>query len=361
MEKKKLTKTKKVEFEEEVVSYVKQEYERRREERFALEKQWELNLNFMAGKQYVNLNSRGEIIEEEKSFFWQKREVFNHIAPIVELRSAKMSKIKPVFSVKANNDDDKEIKNAQLAEKILNSTMKKIALKKTVEEATIWSETTGTAFYKVLWNTNGGAKVGEQGGQSVYEGEVEVLAISPFEIFPDVLTVENVESNKSIIHAKVMTVSEVYSLYGVKVKGEKEKIAVKIENADNYFELKKLSEKSQKINELKEKRKADLFEQYDYNMKQQEKEIKNLNMLNRARMHLSLEYIAITHEPLTNPQKDALGYFKDVIKVLDQYFYTLDADTAYDEFLREGVFTYYLTDSYYSLMREKYKARADRE
>ena len=224
MEKKKLKKTKKVEFEEEIINYVKDEYERRREERFALEKQWELNLNFMAGKQYVSLNSRGEIIEEEKAFFWQKREVFNHVAPIVELRSAKMGKIKPVFRVKANNDDDKEIKNAQLAEKILNSTMKKIALKKTIEEATMWSETTGTAFYKVMWNENGGAKVGEQGGKPIYEGEVEVLSVSPFEIFPDVMTAENIESTKSIIQAKVMSVNDVFNLYGVKVKGEQEKV-----------------------------------------------------------------------------------------------------------------------------------------
>ena len=58
-------------------------------------------------------------------------------------------------------------------------------LKETVKKVTGWSETCGTGFYKVVWNNKGGQKLGEIGKQEVYEGEAEIIPVSPFEIFPD--------------------------------------------------------------------------------------------------------------------------------------------------------------------------------
>lgn len=78
---------------EELAAEVEADFLARREERRRLERQWELNLNFLAGRQYMDVSARGELVEDGKAFFWQNRGVFNHIAPIVELRLAKLGKI----------------------------------------------------------------------------------------------------------------------------------------------------------------------------------------------------------------------------------------------------------------------------
>ena len=97
---------------------------------------------------------------------------------------------------------------------------KKISLNKVVQKATVWSETCGTSFYKILWDSFGGNKIGEHKGQDVFEGEVKVLPVSPFEIFPDNLTNEDVEDCSSIIHARAMSVENVKHIYGVDVVGK---------------------------------------------------------------------------------------------------------------------------------------------
>ena len=73
----------------ELVAFVKADFERRRKERVNLERQWELNLNFLKGNQYCKIGLSGEVEQEEKGYFWQSREIFNHIAPIMETRLAR--------------------------------------------------------------------------------------------------------------------------------------------------------------------------------------------------------------------------------------------------------------------------------
>lgn len=209
------------EFYEELVKSVEDDFETRRKERLYLERQWELNMNFLVGNQYCDIGSKGDIVGEKSEFFWQKRDVFNHIAPIIETRMAKFANLSPVLAVRPKSDDDSDVQSADLAEKLLSYVVEKEELLSTVKKVTEWSETCGTGFYKIVWNNDGGNVVGSVDGKTVYEGEAEVLAVSPFEIFPDNLMAGGVENCGSIIHAKAVPVAEVRRKYGIDVKGEK--------------------------------------------------------------------------------------------------------------------------------------------
>ncbi len=209
-----------LEYEENLVNDVVADFNRRREERLFLERQWELNRNFLIGNQYCDVNRRGEIVVDDKTYYWQNRGVFNHIAPIIESRLSRFSRINPTLSVRPKTDDDKDVLAADVAEKLITEVFKASNVVEIVKKATTWSETCGTGFYKIVWNENGGAKIADVDGQSVYEGEVKILAISPFEIFPDNLSVENIRDQKSIIHATAMSVGDVLEKYGVKVDAE---------------------------------------------------------------------------------------------------------------------------------------------
>lgn len=207
-------------YQEELVLDVISDFARRRKERLMLERQWELNTAFYEGKQYTGLTSTGEIIEGEKDYEWQARGVYNHVASIIETRLAKLALVKPVVSVRPASNDASEIYNASLAEMLLASSFNKLKFEEIVSLALKWSEICGTAFYKIIWDKNGGEKVGITENGEVFEGEVKILAVSPFEIFPDSLSANKLEDCASIIHAKKMTKNDILAQFGVYVERE---------------------------------------------------------------------------------------------------------------------------------------------
>lgn len=208
-------------FYEDLVAEVKADFSLRASERLSLERQWELNINFLMGNQYSDIDPDGEIRDSSKEYFWQSRKVYNHIAPIVEARVSRLNKVRPKMSVRATGDEESDIKTAKIVSNILNSLCVKLDINKLVGKATDWSEITGTAFYKVFWNPEAGKKRKDANGKEYHDGEAEISIVSPFEIYPDCLTHEEISDCKSLIHARAMHVDDIYSLYGVEVEGEK--------------------------------------------------------------------------------------------------------------------------------------------
>ncbi len=203
-----------------LIAQIKEDFEARREARRSIEKSWELNMNFVSGNQYCDLSPTGEIVQEDKEFYWQSRRCFNHIAPTIDTRLARLAKVRPTLEVRAFSDSEADIKTARLSSNILKSVKNKLDLDGIISRACIWSETCGTAFYKVIWNFNDGNVIGtDETGHSLKEGDVNVIALSPFEIYPDSLTAESMDEVKSIIHAKAVPVSEIRERFGVELAG----------------------------------------------------------------------------------------------------------------------------------------------
>ncbi len=206
--------------EERLAGAVENDFLRRQQERKSLERRWQLNMNFVAGNQYCDLDAKGEIAEEGKDYFWQKKLVFNHIAPIIDTRLSKLSYIRPALTVMAASDEESDRQSAELASAILSAVHDSCDLDGVMNRATLWAEVCGTAFYKVVWNSESGRAVGvTDDGKAVREGNAEVVAVSPFEIYPYSLSVENIEEQPSIIHAKALSVEEIYGMYGVRLAG----------------------------------------------------------------------------------------------------------------------------------------------
>lgn len=208
--------------ENKIVQDVINDYIKRRENRRSLESQWQLNINFMMGNQYSYVSSNGGIREDEKQYFWQEKEVFNHIAPIIETRISKICSNTPNVTVVPASGDESDIQSAKLSKDIINSVANRINLVDVEKTATTWSEICGTAFYKVVWNTDSGKMVAtDELGNAVKEGDVEIQVVSPFEIFPDNLSCERLEDVKSIIHARAVEIDEIKSQWNVDVDKEK--------------------------------------------------------------------------------------------------------------------------------------------
>ena len=206
---------------EELVEEVKNDFKKRQYERRILERGWQLNVNFVNGNQYCDISSKGEIYEEDEGYFWQSRRVFNHVAATVDLRCSKLGRIRPALIVTAASDDERDRNSASIASAILSAVSDSADLDGIISDATVWSETCGTAFYKIIWDGAAGAAVGAtEKGKRLHVGDVKVSAVSPFEIYPYSLTCETIEEQPSIIHAKAVPVQDIYSAYGVKLAGE---------------------------------------------------------------------------------------------------------------------------------------------
>ena len=203
------------------VKEIREDFEARREARRSVENGWLLNMNFLSGNQYCDVSPLGGITQEDKQFYWQSRRVFNHIAPMVDSRIAKLEKSLPILSVRAFSDEEGDIKSAKLATSVLKYVQERISFAETVSRCTLWAETCGSAFYKITWDETGGRQVAvDEEGNPVYEGEVSVSAVSPFEIYPDRLDVEGVEGLQSIIHAQAVSADYVFETFGVAVQEE---------------------------------------------------------------------------------------------------------------------------------------------
>jgi hypothetical protein len=155
-----------------IIDEVSRDYEKRKEMRKILERTWQLNLDFYKGKQNLFLTELGGIVKLEKQYFWQMREVFNHIGPLVENRLAILSEVKP-----------------PITDEVVRAVLNRMNFDKLVEQGNFWQEVCGTVFYKVVSNN---------------DGNIKIAVCSPFEIYPDKLNVSDMAEIGSIIHSKIV-------------------------------------------------------------------------------------------------------------------------------------------------------------
>ena len=106
---------------EDIVNEIINDFKSRQQERKKFEANWQLNINFFVGNQYCAINANNDVVDFEKQFFWQEREVYNHIAPIVEQRLSKLSKVKPTMTVVPSTDSVNDINCAKVSKNILKS------------------------------------------------------------------------------------------------------------------------------------------------------------------------------------------------------------------------------------------------
>jgi len=219
---------------DELVQSVIADYEERKLKRRGYELQWKLNLDFYNGKQNSMITNFNTLIQSGKQFHWQRNESFNHIAPIVEGRLSKITNykvnIEPIQDVM---EGEVTADSVALCKNFLESTFNRLKLQDIIEQATMWSEVTGSAFYKVNWDAVAGSVVGVVKGdkedEAITEGDICIGVCSPFEIFPDNLTATDMDEVRSLIHAKYLPQSTIKELWNVDVSSHPDENILVIE------------------------------------------------------------------------------------------------------------------------------------
>jgi len=201
---------------QDLVASVIKDFEDRKLKRKSYELQWRLNAEFLHGNQNSYVTTMDTLATLGRQFHWQQREVFNHIAPIIEGRLAKLNDLL--------ENRHQEGEDEQVAPEVC------YVPSAVCRAATQWSEVVGTVFYKIVWNDKRGQVLGaEEDGALIYQGEAEVIVISPHEIYPDNLEATNMEEVRNLIHAKELPVEVVDELWGIDLSGTEKKTVVVIE------------------------------------------------------------------------------------------------------------------------------------
>lgn len=243
-------------YNEELADFVNNELDRRRNERKPYELQWRLNMEFLNGNQYLDIDSESMTIMDVPRLYWyQEREVYNMIATISETRIARLSRQKPIMKVRPASSDQNDVSSAKVSSMLLMSTWHDEDMDRKYEKFIAWMEVCGTAFFKSTWNKDKGRVLQEDVAQKdpmemhaqeegdkenkettaplqedpfqsmqnriiLREGDVEVETVSPFELYPD-NSHGDFDDTRSIIHCRAYHVDDIQDWWGIKVEEEK--------------------------------------------------------------------------------------------------------------------------------------------
>ena len=218
-----------------LVQFVEEEFTRRQKERLPYELQWQLNVNFIEGNQYCDIDPHRLVIDEvEKLYPWQERESFNQIAPVIETRISRLATMKPILKARAPTTSADDIRSSRVSSQLLQNLYYDQGIGVKLSEVYAWAESTGTCFVKNIWNPDKGPITGEmeiividENGEEevtvekIREGALEVVVVPPHEIFPDSSFRNDIQDCRSVIHAKAIHVDEIKEAWGVEVLPEK--------------------------------------------------------------------------------------------------------------------------------------------
>jgi hypothetical protein len=205
-------------FKEDIIAFVLDELDKRKNERLPLEQQWTLNSNFMAGNQYCDINTyRGDIEQIEPVFDWLEREKFNRISPLVETRIANLKKINFIMTVKPRTNELDDYSKAEVSTAILRHKQNISDFNTKKNTMIAWNELTGSCFWWNWWDKEAGeiyaeyddVVLGEDGVENkqivaLHEGDLDYGLLNSYEVYPESIFKQRVDDQRSIIVEQVI-------------------------------------------------------------------------------------------------------------------------------------------------------------
>lgn len=218
-------------YSDDIVSEILGELERRRSERAPYELQWTLNADFVAGHQNADIDTMRNCIVVENPFGEDgidERRVYNRIAPLMDTRLANLMSVQYAMRVNPRTNEMEDTAKAKIGTKLLEYCQAATKFPDQINQLLQWAEICGTAFTVSWWDKNRGdviarMRVEDAAGTReipVRLGDVNFGLLSPYEVFPDSLTVQNVEDQHDIITEQVFDVDTVRDVWGLDLPGE---------------------------------------------------------------------------------------------------------------------------------------------
>lgn len=220
-------------YRDDIIAQVKADLEERRNARRVYELQWTLNSNFLIGNQFCDINTHHMTIDTYTTpYEWQEHNAYNRIAPLMETRHANLKSDDYLMSVKPRTGEMDDWEKAKISTQILRYYQDTTDFDKQKNIIISWAELCGTAFVLSWWDAAKGDEIAEivdasvdENGETnvkrkkVYSGDLNYGLLSAYEVFPANLYQQEIEDQRSIIIDQIMSIDDIYDIYGVELAG----------------------------------------------------------------------------------------------------------------------------------------------
>lgn len=194
--------------EKKIVDWAKNAYTNIKGARSSIERQWNLNLAFYFGQQYVlPRGNQGLELYVPPAPYWKTRAVFNHIRKFIRREHAKLTSQKPTAYIIPATSDDRDIFAAQAGEQIWDTMYREKRLKQVFSKAVWWNQICGTAYIKSYWDPDkivpNATPPDPVTGETALQGDICITYETPYHVFIPDFRSEDIEDQPYIIHAKL--------------------------------------------------------------------------------------------------------------------------------------------------------------
>lgn len=208
----------------ELAAWIKEKFHRCTSLRFKEERQWNLNLAFYNGNQWVEMLPMNSAVNAgqlsmpkaltagNKS---RERQTINRIKPIIRTEMAKFISNRPGASVIPATDEDEDILAAKAGEKVWESTSNRRLLQEEFIDAVFWMCVTGNGFVKTTWNKS------IKDTDADTPGDVDYGSVDPYKLFFPDLKIKDIQAQPYIIHAYAKPVEWLEMTYKEALQGQR--------------------------------------------------------------------------------------------------------------------------------------------
>jgi len=203
------------------ISYVKERYDRWRQDRQPHDRQWFINASYARSNQNVDTNLRyGQITKATDTPTHRVRIVCNLILPKLRARRSKFVKSRPTWLVVPASPDQDDKMNARATQKALDYQWRRLNLEHAHLDAVLWGEVCGRGYWWIYWDpaTKGRVSIpNEQTGQPTVQeaqlGDVAIEVGSPFELLVPDNSKNKISDQPEIMRVKLRPVDEMKARY----------------------------------------------------------------------------------------------------------------------------------------------------
>ena len=111
----------------------------------------------------------------------------NHLRNIAQHIQTMITSNRPLMRARATNTDYKSLAQTKLGNELLDYYMREKKMEKYLKRAVEYGVVMGSGFIKMSWNSTSGEvyDYNEETNTPVYEGDVEFVTLSPFDVVFD--------------------------------------------------------------------------------------------------------------------------------------------------------------------------------
>lgn len=207
----------------ELVAWISNQYQAMRSARHRVTMQWNLNLAFYYGRQYLEFSPviAGKL-QVPKAPPHRIRLTVNRVRPMIRTEISRLTQQKPSASVVPSTSEDEDLEAAYAAEQVWEYVSRANYAPRAFREAAFWACITGVGFVKTYWNSTKGPMGPDPRnplGPQIPMGDIEYQSVTPYHLFVPNLRMTDIQAQPYVMNVFTKTVEQLKLEYGDRITG----------------------------------------------------------------------------------------------------------------------------------------------